>query len=102
MGTLVQLHPRSTPRAVEAAARPDDEPEYFWVPMLVLWLGSIARVSLTLVHRARFETEATLALACVIVLPLGLLANRLRERERARRLRRVNRVGCRPFISRAR
>lgn len=80
MGSVVHLYPRPALRSVDPPWQPEDEREYFWVPLLVLWLGSIARVSLALAHDAAFEAEATLALACVIVLPLAAFQDRLRKR----------------------
>jgi len=35
-----------------------------------LWVGSVVRVALALAHRETFDIEATLALFCVIGLPL--------------------------------
>lgn len=43
---------------------------------LFLWLCSAARVALTLVHRQTFDVEATLALLCVLSLPLYILRTR--------------------------
>jgi hypothetical protein len=67
MGSLVQLSFDPSPRASQT------EPEHFWGPLLVLWVGSAARVTLALAHREVFETEATLALLCVVSIPLGAL-----------------------------
>ena len=41
-----------------------------------LWLCSAVRVALTLVHRQTFDVEATLALMCVVALPLYILRAR--------------------------
>jgi hypothetical protein len=41
-----------------------------------LWLCSAVRVALTLVHRQPFDVEATLALLCVLALPLYALRAR--------------------------
>lgn len=98
MGSVVHLYPRPALRSVDPALQPEDEREYFWVPLLVLWLGSIARVGLALVHDAAFESEATLALVCVIVLPLAAFQDRLHQRPRppkplhARQTRRLSPV----------
>jgi uncharacterized membrane protein YjgN (DUF898 family) len=45
----------------------------------LLWLASVARVVLELVHGQQFGVEATLALLCVIALP-WLLRDSLRAR----------------------
>jgi len=37
---------------------------------IFLWLCSVVRVALTLLHHQRFDVEATLALTCVLTLPL--------------------------------
>ncbi|HVY29280.1 MAG TPA: hypothetical protein VHB79_22125 [Polyangiaceae bacterium] len=73
MGSLVYLRPRSTRGVVQVAPLSADEREYFWAPLLVLWLGSLARVALAVAHHAAFEVEETLALACVILLPLAAI-----------------------------
>jgi len=41
-----------------------------------LWLCSAVRVALTLVHRQPFDVEATLALSCVLALPMYVLRTR--------------------------
>ncbi|MEI9938311.1 MAG: hypothetical protein WDO69_13910 [Pseudomonadota bacterium] len=41
-----------------------------------LWLCSAVRVALTLAHRQTFDVEATLALLCVLALPLYMLRAR--------------------------
>jgi len=41
-----------------------------------LWLCSVARAAFTLVHRQAFDVEATLALLCVLSLPLYILRAR--------------------------
>ena len=41
-----------------------------------LWLCSVVRVALTLLHRETFDVEATLALMCVLALPLYILRAR--------------------------
>jgi len=43
---------------------------------LFLWLCSAVRVGLALVHRQSFDVEATLALLCVLGLPLYVLRTR--------------------------
>lgn len=48
-----------------------------------LWICSVARVALTLVHRQTFDVEATLALMCVLALPLYILRSR-KARDTAR------------------
>lgn len=40
---------------------------------VVLWLASVLRVTLALESREAFATEATLALACVVLLPWMVL-----------------------------
>lgn len=67
MGSLVQLSFDPARQAARA------EPEHFWGPLLVLWVGSAARVALALAHREVFQTEATLAFLCVMLIPLGAL-----------------------------
>jgi hypothetical protein len=51
---------------LEIAAGDSDLRPIAWV----LWLGSVVRVALALWHRETFDIEATLALFCVIGLPL--------------------------------
>jgi len=41
-----------------------------------LWICSVVRVALTLLHRQTFDVEATLALMCVLALPLYILRSR--------------------------
>ncbi len=41
-----------------------------------LWLCSALRVALTVAHRQAFDVEATLALLCVLALPLYILQAR--------------------------
>ena len=41
-----------------------------------LWICSAVRVALTLVHGQAFDVEATLALLCVLALPVYLLRTR--------------------------
>ncbi|HEY0466590.1 MAG TPA: hypothetical protein VGC79_20420 [Polyangiaceae bacterium] len=41
-----------------------------------LWLCSAVRVALTLVHHETFDVESTLALLCVLSLPLYILRTR--------------------------
>lgn len=41
-----------------------------------LWLCSAVRVGLTLAHRQVFDVEATLALLCVLAVPLYILRAR--------------------------
>jgi hypothetical protein len=67
MGSLVYL----SFAAARRSSQP--EPEHFWGPLLVLWVGSAARVALAIAHREVFETEATLALLCVTLIPLGVM-----------------------------
>ncbi|MEI9949857.1 MAG: hypothetical protein WDO74_12970 [Pseudomonadota bacterium] len=43
---------------------------------LFLWLCSALRVALTVAHRQAFDVEATLALLCVLALPLYMLRAR--------------------------
>jgi hypothetical protein len=50
---------------------------------LLLWACSLPRAALTLVHRQTFDVEATLALLCVLFLPLFILRSR-NARETAR------------------
>ncbi|HET7541264.1 MAG TPA: hypothetical protein VFK05_15405 [Polyangiaceae bacterium] len=41
-----------------------------------LWVCSVVRVAFTLAHRQVFDIEATLALLCVIALPVYVLRTR--------------------------
>ena len=43
---------------------------------LLLWIGSVIRVVLAFAHRETFDVEATLALFCVVGLPLLFLRPR--------------------------
>ena len=43
---------------------------------IMLWLGSVIRTALTLIHREEFGVEATLALICAVFLPLLILRAR--------------------------
>jgi hypothetical protein len=43
---------------------------------LFLWLCSVLRVALAFAHRQTFDVEATLALLCVLALPLYILRAR--------------------------
>ena len=43
---------------------------------VLLWVGSLIRVGLTLMHRQEFGVEATLALLCVLLLPRVILRAR--------------------------
>ncbi|HEX3775821.1 MAG TPA: hypothetical protein VHV51_15220 [Polyangiaceae bacterium] len=43
---------------------------------IVLWIGSVIRVALTLIHKQEFGVEATLALLCVLLLPALVLRAR--------------------------
>ena len=58
--------------------------DYDLLPIAVfLWLCSAGRAALTLVHRQAFDVEATLALLCVLGLPLYVFRT-LRARRSAR------------------
>jgi hypothetical protein len=46
---------------------------------VVLWLGSVARAALSVLHGEVFDAEATLALTCVFVIPALALRERQRE-----------------------
>lgn len=83
MGTLVQF---PLVRRRREVVRLETEPDRvaFWVPLLVLWLASGARVGLAFAHHEVFESEATLAFACLVALPLA----------GARRWLRKTRVRC--------
>ncbi len=50
---------------------------------VLLWIGSVVRVALTLVHRQEFGVEATLALSCVLLLP-GVILRARHVRDTAR------------------
>jgi len=50
---------------------------------VLLWIGSVARVALTLIHRQEFGVEATLALLCVMLLP-GVILRSGHARDTAR------------------
>jgi hypothetical protein len=43
---------------------------------LMLWVGSVIRVVLTILHHATFGSEATLALFCALLLPAFILRAR--------------------------
>jgi hypothetical protein len=43
---------------------------------IMLWVGSIVRTVLSLIHHEAFGVEATLALCCAIFLPLFILRAR--------------------------
>ena len=43
---------------------------------IVLWVGSVIRVALAMFHHEAFGAESTLALGCLLVLPLLLLRSR--------------------------
>ncbi|MEO7037197.1 MAG: hypothetical protein ABI548_24805 [Polyangiaceae bacterium] len=45
---------------------------------IVLWLASLIRVSLAFAHREAFGMEATLALMCVVLLPMFAIRARHR------------------------
>jgi hypothetical protein len=44
--------------------------------MILVWLGSVARIAVGLAHHEVFGAEPTVALALVIVLPWGALRGR--------------------------
>ena len=68
MGTLIYLKAKRRPGA--PAAAPLGGKHDLAGPLIVLWLGSVARVTLGFAHHEVFETEASLALLCTILLPL--------------------------------
>jgi hypothetical protein len=70
MGSLVFLRVTAHQRAT-ASTQAELDTREFWAPLLVLWLASIARVTLALRHAEVFGTEATLAIACLVGLPLA-------------------------------
>jgi hypothetical protein len=43
---------------------------------ILLWLGSVARVTLSLMHHEAFGVEATLALICATLLPVAIVRSR--------------------------
>jgi hypothetical protein len=43
---------------------------------VVLWVGSVIRVALAVFHNEAFGAESTLALLCMLVLPLLVLRSR--------------------------
>ena len=66
MSTLIQL----------PAQRPEQPPSRFresaaelWPILALLWVASAARVALGLAAHEAFGAEATLALACVVLVP---------------------------------
>lgn len=66
-------------RAITQRELPLDAPrgDSDLLPVAVfLWLCGAARVAYTLVHRQVFDLEATLALLCVIALPVYVLRAR--------------------------
>ena len=46
------------------------------VVVIVLWIGSVIRSALTVIHHETFGVEATLALVCVLLLPFLVLSGR--------------------------
>ena len=42
----------------------------------LLWVGSVIRVALTLAHHEAFGVEASLALLCVVLLPVAIARSR--------------------------
>ncbi len=50
----------------------------------VLWIGSAVRVVFALAHHEVFDNRATLALACVVLVPWALWLERARAELRAR------------------
>lgn len=50
---------------------------------VLLWIGSVVRVALSLIHRQEFGVEATLALLCVLLLP-GVILRSRHSRDTAR------------------
>jgi hypothetical protein len=63
--------PSSRARAAAPSATPEVlRGDFDLVPMAVgLWLVSVVRVWLALADHERFDTEATLALACLVLIP---------------------------------
>jgi hypothetical protein len=43
---------------------------------IMLWLGSAIRVALAIVHQQAFGAEVTLALLCVLLLPVAIVRSR--------------------------
>lgn len=84
MGTLVRLHDRRP--GVAPAPEPDDlgDGELLLVGAL-LWIASVARVVLAFAHHEVFETEATLALLCVLFIPWFWFADQRRHQRAGRR-----------------
>jgi hypothetical protein len=73
METMFKL--RTPPRVSSGGQRDAD----LLVVGALLWIASVARVVLELVHGGQFGVEATLALTCVLGLP-WLLRGSLRPR----------------------
>lgn len=49
-----------------------------WPIAIVLWLASLARVVLAILHGGDFGAEPTLALGCVLLIPAAALPTRKR------------------------
>jgi hypothetical protein len=82
MGTLIRLEARR--RAAPALVSTDasvsvGDPEFFGV-WLVLWVASVVRTALGFAHHEVFQTEATLALLCALLVPLLALNHWWRTR----------------------
>jgi len=80
MGSLVHLSFDTARRSSRLEA------EHFWGPLFVLWVGSVARVALAIAHREVFQTEATLAVLCVMLIPLSAVHSRKHGRALERAL----------------
>ena len=74
MTRLIRLFRHRKALASLAAELPNDQD--LALISIVLWIASLVRVALALVDGEIFRTEATLALGCVIVIPMLWLRTR--------------------------
>lgn len=76
---MVNVIQMSRFRAVSRRDLPLDIPagdSDLWPVAVLLWVGSVIRSALTLVHHEAFGVEATLALVCAVLLPLFIVSAR--------------------------
>jgi hypothetical protein len=78
MDKLIQFPHTATPSASDTEPScPLPERRELLPVAIVLWVASVARVAMTVLHYDLFGAEATLALACVFLIPaLALRAAR--------------------------
>jgi hypothetical protein len=79
---LIRLSDYRKPVAIPAVVAAPNDGDLVPVSIL-LWIASVVRVALGVVERETFRTEATLALACVIVIPLWLISRTQRSKRAA-------------------